>query len=304
MKIKIIFIVVFISFGAFLIHKTYANYSGGVNNHAMSAKKKQAWLGLKRSLENKVRHFNGRVSVVIKDLRTKQEINFNKDSLVPSASLVKIPIMLSYFYAAREGKICLNDKISLKSCNKVGGSKVLGNDPAGSVFTIKELFDPMITQSDNSATNELIDVLGFDVINAYFKKIGLKNTNLARKMMDFKERRHGEENYTTAPHMAFILERLYRKKFLTKGVSEECLALLGEQKINDRIPRKLPKGSAFIAHKTGLENHICHDAGIVFTQKGDFLICVLVKHNNKFAKPAKKLISDIALLTYNYYHNL
>ncbi|MCX5714605.1 MAG: serine hydrolase, partial [Candidatus Omnitrophica bacterium] len=60
----------------------------------------------------------------------------------------------------------------------------------------------------------------------------------------------------------------------------------------------------FIAHKTGLERHVCHDVGIVYTNKGNFLICVLAKHEDRFAKSTKKFISDIALLTYNYYQNL
>ena len=80
--------------------------------------------------------------------------------------------------------------------------------------------------------------------------MGLKNTNIARKMMDFKERRKGEENYTTAGDMAYLLEGLYYKKFLNKDVSEKCLALLGKQKINDRIPRKLPKGTYVVRGTT------------------------------------------------------
>ena len=134
--------------------------------------------------------------------------------------------------------------------------------------------------------------------------MGLRNTNIVRKMIDFQERREGIENYTTAEDMAFLLEGLYRNNLLNKDISKQCLLLLGQQKVNDRIPRKLPKDGIVIAHKTGLERHVCHDVGIVFTQKGNFLICVLIKHENKLAKPAKRFISDIALLTYNYYQSL
>ena len=122
-------------------------------------------------------------------------------------------------------------------------------------------------------------------------------------MMDFKERRMGEENYTTAQDMAYLLEELYYKKFLNKDVSEKCLGLLGQQKINDRIPKKLPRGT-FVVHKTGLERHVCHDVGIVFTNKGNFLICVLAKHEDRFAGATKKFISEVTLLVYNYYKNL
>lgn len=301
MKMKTILIAaVFIFLGACLFI-AYGNYAGSPER-VFSRAREKAWLGLKNDLQNKVAHFKGTVGLVIKDLDTGREIDLNKNTPIPSASLVKIPIMLSCFYAAQDGKIHLNDSVRLRYADRVGGSKVLGNKPVGSVFTVEELFHPMITQSDNSAANVIIDFMGFDTLNSYFRKMGLRDTNLARKMMDFKERRAGEENYTTAADMAGLLEELYRKEFLSDEISGKCLELLGQQKINDRIPKKLPRDGTSIAHKTGLERHVCHDVGIVFTDNGDFLICVLVKHENRFAMPAKKLISDIALLTYNYYH--
>ncbi len=308
MKKKIVFLVIlFIVFvvGLFLSYNAYENYSQQIkSSQILLGKKKQTWQNLRDILEKKVTSFKGTISVVIEDLDSEWEIAFNKDKLIPSASLVKVPIMLSCFYAAQDGKISLKDTVTLKPSEKVSGSKILGKESVGSIFTVEELLNPMITQSDNAAANVLIDFMGFDTLNTYFKKMGLKNTNIARKMMDFEERREGEENYTTAEDMAYLLEKLYHGVFLNKNISERCLALLGQQKINDRIPRKLPKNGIFIAHKTGLEKYVCHDIGIVFTQKGNFLICVLVKHEHKRAGYAKKLIQDISLLTYQYYQNL
>lgn len=306
MKIKIIFLLgllILLSAALFFSFKAYQKYQDTAKGQTLLERKKAGWLRLKQALENKVTHFRGTAGIMIADLDTGWEITFNEDKLIPSASLVKVPIMLACFYAAEEGKIKLSDTIILKSSEKVAGSKVLGRQPSGTVFTVEELFNPMITQSDNAAANILIDFLGLDTLNSYFKKMGLKNTNIARKMMDFEERREGEENYTTAQDMAYLLEELYYKRFLNKDVSQRCLELLGQQKINDRIPRKLPRGT-YVVHKTGLERHICHDAGIVFTNKGNFLICVLAKHEDRFAKHTKRFISDVTLLTYNYYRNL
>ncbi len=306
MKTKIAFLIIsliVLGTGLFFLYRTHRKHQNIAKEQILLERRKEGWLRLKKTLENKVRHFRGTVGLVVEDLDMEWEIAFNEETMIPSASLVKVPIMLSYFYAAEDGKISLKDTISLKSYEKVAGSRVLGREPAGSVFTVEELFNPMITQSDNAAANVLIDYLGLDTLNTYFKKMGLKNTNIARKMMDFKERREGEENYTTAGDMAYVLEQLYYKKFLNKDVSEKCLELLGQQKINDRIPRKLPRG-IFVVHKTGLERHVCHDVGIVFTNKGNFLICVLAKHEDRFAKSTKKFISDVTLLTYNYYQNL
>ena len=303
---RIIFLIIFfivLAAALFFSYKVYRKHQNITKEQILLDRRRIGWLRLKNILENKVRHFKGRVGLVVEDLDMEWEIAFNEETLIPSASLVKVPIMLSCFYAAQDGKIGLKDTISLKSSEKVSGSRALGKEPAGSVFTVEELFNPMITQSDNSAANILIDFLGLDTLNTYFKKMGLKNTNLARKMMDFKERSEGEENYTTAGDMAYLLEQLYYKKFLNKDVSEKCLEILGQQKINDRIPRKLPRGT-FVVHKTGLERHVCHDVGIVFTNKGNFLICVLAKHENRFAKSTKKFISDVTLLTYNYFQNL
>lgn len=293
---------IFLLLSLFIIGTCFFSYCT-YKNFQETKKRKIAWGNLKIAVENRIKNIRGETSIVIKDFNTDWEIAFNKNTLVPSASLVKIPIMLSCFYAAEEKKVTLEDTIYLKASEKVEGSKVLEKKPAGSIFTVEQLIEPMITQSDNTATNMLIDFLGFDTLNAYFRKIGLKNTNIARKMVDFKKRKEGVENYTTAQDMAFILEILYHNKFLNKRISRRCLLLLGQQKINDRIPRGLPKDKTFIAHKTGLEKNVCHDVGIAFTKKGNFLICALVKHKNHSADLAKKLISDIALLTYSYYQS-
>jgi len=304
---RIIFICLLACFLGSVTYFSYSRYQvfkKAEKERILLGKRKAAWDNLSSAVKNRIEAFGNHPSVVIKDLDMGWEIDFNKDKLVPSASLVKIPIMLACFYAAGEKRINLKDTVYLKTSEKVAGSKVVGKKPVGSVFTVEELIEPMITQSDNTATNMLIDYIGFDTLGMYFKKIGLKNTNIVRKMLDFKERKKGIENYTTTEDMAFVLEKLYRSNFMNKEVSKQCLLLLGQQKINDRIPRKLPKDDTFIAHKTGLERHVCHDVGIVYTQKGNFLICVLVRHKNKVAEPSKKLISDIALLTYSYYESL
>jgi len=306
MKRKIIFLIsLFIVIVAVLFSssKIYQRYHHILKEQRVLDGRKYQWSQLKSILKNKVSYFKGTVGLVVKDLDMGWEIDFNEEALIPSASLVKVPIMLSCFYAAQDGKVKLSDTITLKSSEKVSGSKVLGKEPAGAVFTVEDLFDPMITQSDNAAANVLINFLGFDTLNQYFKKMGLKNTNIARKMMDFEERKEGIENYTTAQDMSYLLEELYYGRFLNKNVSEKCLELLGQQKINDRIPRKLPRGT-YVVHKTGLEKHVCHDVGIVFTDKGNFIICVLAKHEDRFARHAKKFIADVTLLTYNYYKNL
>lgn len=301
--ILIIFFLVVFYVGIFFSYKIYRKYQIVKKEQILLERRKVAWVHLERILQNKVRNFKGTVGLVIEDLDNEWRISFNKDTPIPSASLVKVPIMLACFYAAEDGKIHLSDEVRIKPSDKAPGSKGLVNKASGYVFTVEELFRPMITESNNTAANALIDLLGFDASNEYFKKMGLKNTNIARKMLDFEKRKDGEENYTTAQDMAYLLEGLYHESILNKDASRKCMELLGQQKINDRIPKELPRGT-LIAHKTGLEKYVCHDAGIVFTDKGNFLICILTKHNDNFSKSTKKFISDVTLLTYNYYRDL
>ncbi|NQU74487.1 MAG: serine hydrolase [Candidatus Omnitrophica bacterium] len=262
--------------------------------------KKIRWRSLRNTLTEEAAKFSGDPSIVIKDLKRGWIINLDENIKLPSASLVKVPIMASCFYAAANGKLDLNSRVLLEARHKAGGSGEIEGKPNGTAFTIEELIDLMIIQSDNTATNMLIDLLGFDYLNACFKKFGLEDTNISRMMMDMKSRRMGIENYTTARDMALVFEKIYTGHLINRKVSLRCLNILKQQKMQDRIPARLPDDIA-VAHKTGLEKGICHDVGIVFTNNGDFLICALTKHHDKSARRAKRLISKIAFLTYNSY---
>ncbi len=280
----------------------YFACSRAITSHKQAlVARRAAWARLKEDTGKLIRGYNGWTAIVIEDLGTGRRIELDKDALIPSASLAKIPVMLAYFAAAEEGKVKFSDRVELKTSDKTGGSGLLKNACPGSDCSVEDLIYLMITESDNTAANILIGRMGLDELNRYFSKFGLKHTNLSRKMMDFHSRKDGVENYTTAGDMAYILEQLYRGRFLNKKASKKCLGLLSEQKINDRIPKRLPADTP-VAHKTGLERGVCHDAGIVYTGKGDFLIVVLTKHTSPTARDSKKFISRLALLAYNYYY--
>jgi beta-lactamase class A len=263
-------------------------------------KRKTAWQALEVKIKKELNTFHGQAGIIIKDLNYNWQIGINQEELFPSASLVKIPIMAACFYAIDQGRLRLEEKLSLKGKDKALGSGILKDTSVGTDFSIRELIELMISESDNTATNMLIDCLGFDYLNNCFKRLRLKSTNISRRMMDLKSRREGKENFTTAVDLANILEDIYRQRLINRTSSQMCLEFLKKQKIRDRIPARLPPDTK-VAHKTGLENSICHDAGIVFGPKGNFLICVLTKHNNKTAKSAKEFISRIALEVYNCY---
>ena len=211
--------------------------------------------------------------------------------------------MAACFLAAGEGRIKLDRNVALGSVDKLTGSGVLKDMPAGTTFSVERLTGLMIYDSDNTAANIVTNLLGIDYLNSTFRAFGLKNTELSRKIADYKLRDKGIENYTTADDMALLLEKIYRGTLDNKYVSDQCISMLKLTRMNDRIPKYLPVALT-VAHKTGLENGVCHDAGIVFTCKGNFLICVLTKHVNSNSILSKEFIAKIALYTYKYFEGL
>lgn len=296
-----LWIMIFLAAAA-VFYYAYVSYERRVEAKRILEHRRLAWAALKDSLREDIRRFSGRTGVVVRDLSTGWELYHNKDARFPAASLVKLPVMLALYEASQKGVLDLERTLQLRNSYKTGGSGVLKSLPPGSVFTVGELIERMIDSSDNTAANILIGMLDFPYFNGWFSRFGLKNTNLARKMMDFKRRAGGVENYTAAADIVYALEKLYRGEFISGDFSGRCIGLLTQQKVNDRIPAKLPPGTV-VAHKTGLERRICHDAGIVFTPKGDFLICVLTR-GARDSKSAKEFISTVACKVYNYYENL
>lgn len=267
-------------------------------------KSRQAsWKGLEQKIARQINRFKGETAVVVRDLDTGLEFSYNRDKLFPSASLVKVPVMAACFLAADKGKIGLNQEIKLKSSEKLSGSGDLKDMPSGTAFSVERLIGLMIYDSDNTAANMLTGLLGLDYLNDSFRGFGLKNTVLSRRIADYKLRDRGVENYTTASDMAMLMEKIYRRQLGSRGISEQCIKIMKLTHTNDRIPRYLPAEVA-IAHKTGLENGVCHDAGIVFSRKGDFLVCVLTRHTNSNSLPSKKFIGRIALSVYRYFEQL
>lgn len=308
MKIKktslILIVLMLFGCGAYFVHSCYTNLQEVKRQQAHLEQRKIAWEALRQILRKDISQFKGEAGIVIKDLGTNWEIFYNKDKLFPSASLAKIPIMSACFLAADEGNIELGQMVALKNRDKLTGSGTLKMARAGSIFSVEELINRMIRDSDNTATNMLTNVIGVDYLRNVFSSFGFKNTNLSRRVADYKSRRKGIENYTTAGDMAMILERMYRRNLVNKKVSEKCLNTMSLKHVNDRISKYLP-ADVVVAHKTGLERSVCHDVGIVSSDKGDFLICVLTAKNKKSnSARSKRFIARVALHTYEYLYGV
>ena len=286
--------------GGWAAHYKQENVRAQDKTRRWSQQRQAAWEDLKRQLSVEIRRFDGQAGVVIEDLQTGWSMVHQPQRPFPAASVIKVPMMTACFQAAQEGKLDLNSRVEVRPADKVSGSGVLKTFPGRTEIPVSQLIDWMVTQSDNTATNVLMSQLGMDYFNQHFRQLGLTGTQLSRRMMDFSLRKRGVENYTTAGDMARVLEMIYRQKAVSPQASRAGLELLKRQHLHDRIPAMLPEGT-LVAHKTGLERAVCHDAGIIFTQRGDLLICVLTQRKAKgTSRPAKRFIARLAQHAYQY----
>ncbi|BDH62466.1 serine hydrolase [Lysinibacillus sp. PLM2] len=222
------------------------------------------------------------------------------DEVVSSASLIKVPILIAVLEFIERENISLHKEVEIKQHHKVEYSVLTEQDVNKS--TLYELLVWMIITSDNTATNVLIDFLGIEQYNAFFRKIGLTRTKLQRKMMDFASLEEGVDSVTTARDMAHLFTRIYKQDLLSLQFSQLALDILSRQRINDGLKRYLIE-NVKMAHKTGNLDNVSHDVGIVFHEKHDYIIGVMIT-NVDDADEAKKCIGSISKNVFQYFDRI
>lgn len=217
---------------------------------------------------------------------------------IPSASIIKIPILLTLLDAVEAGELQLDNTHELKSQDKVGGAGELQFQPSGSQHTLRFLAGEMIRISDNTATNILIEKLGMKRIQEWLDKRGFTETQLNRKMMDFDAIEKGRQNYTSPSEINQMLRMLVQKEELPANSITEALILLKSCEDNETLTAYLPEGLE-VAHKTGTLDYVRGDAGIIFSPR-PLIISVFVENFDDISEAEMK-IAEIGKLAYETY---
>jgi beta-lactamase class A len=237
-----------------------------------------------------------KVHVVVEDYKTKKTlISVRSDEVFSSASVIKVPILIGVLKKLQQIGGDLFEPLPITAENIVDFS-VLSEQKVKSA-TLYELLLWMIITSDNTATNVCIDYVGMEQLNHYFKTIGLKETKVQRKMMDFDRQQRGFDNETSASDMQRLFKQIYANELLEHQWNQIALDILCRQRSSESLKRYI-SDNVKIAHKTGGLDTVDHDVGIVYSDAGDYFIGVFVTEvtNND---EAKQLIGTISKIVYD-----
>ncbi len=253
--------------------------------------KKPAKLSLKKVVENAMVDSTGRYGIVIENFKSGENYSLNEHQSFESGSLYKLWVMATVFQKLKEGILKENDLLS-------EDVSVLNNDfdidPENAelqdgiiTLTVAQALEQMITISHNYAALLLIENVKRSNISKFLKDSGFNESSL------------GNPPKTTPADLALFLEKLYKGEIVDKETSQNMLELLKKQELNDGLPKYLPNIS--IAHKTGDINQSKHDAGIIFSPKGDYIIVVLSETDSP--PTAQERIALVSKAVFDYFNS-
>ena len=264
---------------------------------------------LRKKLETRIRDiadkFDGVMGVAILDLTDGRIFSLNADRVFPTASSIKIAVLVELYRQDQEtrsgakGKARLDDTYTFDPKDLVEDSRIMAGLTAGVTHvTNRDLAQFMVAVSDNAAANILIDRVGKDNVNATLRALGLSKTMLRRKMIDIAAARRGDENVATPEEMVRLLEAIYKNKVLNKEGTAALMKQLSTLK-QSYIPRLLPE-NVQVANKPGELEAVRTDSGIVFATNRPFAICVMTAYDRD-ERSAARAISEVALEAYRYF---
>jgi len=251
---------------------------------------------LQRHLASATLQSSFHIGIDVEDLATGFESGINVDENMPAASTIKIPVMVEVFRQMELGLVNLHHNLHVQESDKDYGSGDLCYASVNTPISIERLLWAMITDSDNTATNMLIRMVGRSHINTTMHRLGLRHTQVG----DYIRTYSGGIRYAlrTSPRdMIRLLDAMAHHSLIDQWSSGEMLAILTGQRHNSLLPQPLPAGTQ-IAHKTGTLHDTLNDVGIVYLADEPYAIAVMTT-NLPDLETGRAFIRQVSRLAYD-----
>jgi beta-lactamase class A len=242
---------------------------------------------------------DGVVGYAIVDLTSGDRVAHLERETFPTASTIKLTLVYELFKQAEEGRIRLDETLALDRSKAVGGTGVLV-EMGTPVLSIRDYAVLMVTLSDNTATNVLIDRLGMDNVARRMQALGLNGTKLRRHMMDTAAARRGDENVSTPDEIVRLLQAMQGGAG-ERHAMPDAIALLKKPK-ESRLRRGLPADVA-TADKPGELDGVRVDAGVVYAKNRPYVFCVMATFLQDEAA-GERAIEEMSRAAYEYFGRL
>jgi beta-lactamase class A len=229
---------------------------------------------LETHLDALVAGFSGKLALYAKDLVSGESVARDPDAVVPTASCIKLFILMELMRRVAGGDLKLEQSIPVLANQQVGGSGVLKDLSSGIELPLRDVATLMTVLSDNTATNMLVDLLGRDAINDMIRAIGLQETTLFNKV-DFNAIGDDVRRFAlgTAREFGLALEKIACGTFADPAACRTIVDIMERQQYLDLLPRYLPYNPYArelkapqplrIANKTGFYMGVRCDAALL-----------------------------------------
>ncbi len=196
----------------------------------------------------------------------------NGDRRFRAASTVKIPIMIAIFRQVEAGERRLDDPFTMSASDFSAGSGVLHEMHEGLQVRVADLLYLMMSISDNTATNVLIDMAGMDNVNALMRELGMKQSTLGRKMQGHPAEGEQRENWAAPSEYAALIGQLLDRQVASAASCDAMVAILEKQQNPRRIGRYVPEDGFRWGSKTGSISGVVNDVGFISGEGGTVIV--------------------------------
>jgi beta-lactamase class A len=271
----------------------------------LNAQKKDP--GLENALNELVKDFKGEIGIYVHDLRRNRTAAIKADSLFPTASMIKIPILTGIMRKIEMGEMEYHQPLVYRDSLLYEGEDILGSFKNNEKIALSKLIMLMLTTSDNTASLWLQTLAGTGTqINQLMDSLGLKNTRVnSRTAGREANRKQFGWGQTSPREMAMLMEKIISKEVISSAASEKMLRLLGRNYWDEEAISQIPS-DVFIASKSGAVDASRNEVLFVNAKKNPYLFCVCTKNNTdqrwNSSNEAWVLTRKISKLLWEYYN--